>query len=107
MKKFYTHLVEIESIIVELDKLDLSPDEKRHLASLMDENLHHTILEAILSELDEEHKRLFVEHLRQNDHDKIWEFLNEKVDSIEEKIKRASEGLKKELLEDIKEAKEK
>lgn len=106
MKKlFFNHLVEIESVIVELDKMDLSDKERLHLASLIDSSLYHTILDAILSELGEEDKRLFLMHIQSDDHDKIWQFLNEKVDNIEEKIKKASEGLVKEMHEDVRKAK--
>lgn len=105
MKKFYSHLIEIESIIIELDKLDLSEEQRYHLASLVDSSLHHTILDAILSELPESDKRVFLQHLSENDHDKIWKFLNEKVDNIEDKIKKAAASLKEQLHKDLKKAK--
>lgn len=105
MKYWYSHLVEIESIIVELDQLDLSAKEKLHLAEMVDSSLHHSILNAVLSMLSKEDKIKFVSHLSANDHDQIWQFLNEKVDNIEGKIKKAAEDLKKELTKDLKEAK--
>lgn len=101
---FYSRIIEIDSLIVELDKLDLSTDEKIHLASLIDSNLHQTILDAVLSELSDKDKEIFLTHLSKNDHDKIWQHLNEKVESIEEKIKKAAESLKQDLHKDIKEA---
>lgn len=104
MKNFYTHLVEVESLVVELDQMDLTDDEKIHLASLIDSNLHHTILDAVLSELPEEEKEKFMQALAEDDHQKIWDHLNSKVDNIEEKIKKAAEDLKRELHEDIKES---
>lgn len=107
MKQFYAHLVEVESIIVELDKMDLSTEEKLQLAYLIDSSLHHTVLDAILSELSEEDKKILLKFIHQDDHDKIWQFLNEKVDNIENKIKKAAEDLKKQLHEDIKKAKTK
>lgn len=105
MKYFYSHILQIESIIMELDKMDLSLEERMHLASLIDSSLHHTILDAILSELSDEDKRAFLHHLKENDHEKIWKFLTEKVDNIEDKIKKAADDLKDELHEDLKEAK--
>lgn len=105
MKQFYSHLIEIESIVLELDKFDLSEEEKIHLAQLIDSSLHHTILDAILSELKEEDKRIFLRHIHENDHDKIWQFLNGKVDNIEERIKKTADDLKKELHKDLKETK--
>lgn len=105
MKYFYTHLIEYESLIVELDKMNLSDDEKMHLSNLLDFSLHNTILDAVLSELSDEDKGRFLNHLEKDDHDKIWEFLNEKIENIEDKIKKAADGLKEELHEDIKKAK--
>ncbi|MEK7616679.1 MAG: hypothetical protein AAB414_01350 [Patescibacteria group bacterium] len=101
MKRFYSHIIEIDSITYELDKLDLSKNQKLHLASLVDSSLHYTIIDAILSELSAEDKRAFLQHLNMEDHQKIWNFLNEKVDKVEEKIKKAAEDLKDELHEDL------
>ena len=105
MAKFYTHLIDIESVLIELDELDLSDREKHHLTDLLDANLHNTVLDAVLSELSEEDKKFFLKHLAEDDHNKIWEFLNDKVDNIEDKIKIAAEDLKKEIHKDISEAK--
>lgn len=106
-KHFYSHIVETESIVIKLNQMDLAEEEKAHLLALIDSNLYHTILDAILSELSDEDKKNFLRHLASEDHGKVWELLNEKVKDIENKIKKASDDLKKQLLKDIKEAKEK
>ncbi len=105
MKHFYTHLIEIESVIVELDEMNLSKEEKLHLSELLDTSLHHTILDAVFSELSEEDKKAFALHLQEGKHDKIWKFLNEKVDKVEDKIKAAADDLKLQLHKDLREAK--
>lgn len=104
MRYFYTHLIEIESIVTELDKLDLAPEQKNHLTNLIDSSLHHTVLDAVLSELPLSDKRVFLNHLKEDDHSQIWQFLNGKIDNIEEKIKKAASELKLELHQDLKEA---
>lgn len=106
MKYFYSHLIEIESVISELDKMELSDEEKIHLATLLDSSLHHSILDAILSELGDREKRVFMQHLAKGEHDEIWKFLNEKVEGVEDKIKKAAEDLKIEMRKDLKKAKE-
>ncbi len=106
MKQFYTRLIEIESVTSELDKLDLTEEQRLHLAALLDSSLHHTILDAILSQLSDQDKKVFLTSLNENDHVKIWRFLNEKVDNIEDKIKKAAEDLKIEMRKDLKKAKE-
>lgn len=106
MKYFYSHLIEIESVFIELDKMELKPEEKKHLADLLDSSLHHSILDAILSELNDQEKRVFMQHVTEGSTDKIWKFLNEKIDGVEIKIKKAADDLKGELHEDIKKAKQ-
>ena len=103
--KFYTHLIDIESVLVELDELHLNDLEKHHLTELLDANLHNTVLDAVLSELSDEDKKLFLKHLADDDHNKIWELLNERIDNIEDKIKIAAEDIKKEMHKDIRDAK--
>src|SRR3989338_1997170 len=97
MKNFYSHLIEIDSIILELDKMDLSKEQKQHLAEILDSSLHHTILDAVLSELNENDKKIFLRNVDEGD--------NGKVEHIEDKIKKAAEDLKLELHKDVREAK--
>lgn len=104
---FYSHIIEVNTLIVELDSLNLSDEQNHHLASLIDTSLHHTILDVILSELSDDDKKTFLSHLNSNDHSKIWDHLNSKVENIEDKIKKAADDLKVDLHKDIKEAKEK
>lgn len=101
---FYSHLIELESVIIELDKMDLNSEEKLHLAKLLDSSLHHTILDVIFSELNEKDKKVFASHLQEGKHDKIWKFLNEKITDVEIKIKKVTEELKVQLHKDLKEA---
>ena len=100
-KHFYSHIIETSTLSVELGEMDLSKDERIHLIQLVEDNIHHTILDMILSELSEEDKKIFLTHLTANNHDKIWEHLRKNVKDIEEKIKNSAESIKKELHGDI------
>lgn len=104
-KHFYSHIIETSVLSLELGDMDLSKEERMHLVSLIDSNLHHAILDAILSELSEENKKIFLSHLASEDHTKLWEHLKKNIDNIEEKIKKAAEKLKEELYKDVQEAK--
>lgn len=106
-KYFYSHLIETSTLSLELGDIELLPEERVHLISLVDSQLHHTILDTVLSELSEDDKKIFLHFLAIDDQAKIWEHLNKKVNNIEEKIKKAVEDLKKELHKDIIEAKSK
>lgn len=106
MKYFYEEIIEIESVLIELDELELKDEHKKHLAKLVDSTIHHTVLDIILSKLPQEEKAVFLARLKNNPRDKeLRKFLNTKVEGIEKDIKEAVEKLKKELHEDIKEAK--
>lgn len=107
MKKFYSHLIEVETLTVELEQMDLSDHEKKTLAHLVDANLHHTILDAIFDELKDEDKHAFLRVLASDDHDKIWDFLKARIDLVEEKIKKTAIDLKTKMKKDIADAKKK
>ena len=104
-KHFYSHLVQFEELFIELDSLNLSVDERHQLGQLIDSNLHHTILDAILSEVPEEEKETVMRVLNSDNHDKIWEHLNSRVVGIEDKIKKAAEEITVQMHKDVKEAK--
>ena len=106
-KHFYSHLITTDTIAVRLSYLDMSDEERAHLLGLIDSSLHHAILDAVLSELSEQDKKKFLEHLSTGKHDGLWDFLNGKVDNIEEKIKKTADDLSDELHKDIEEAKTK
>ena len=101
-KHFYSHIIETATLSIELGEMDLSKEERRHLIELAENNIHHAILDTILSELSEENKRVFLSHLTSDDHDKIWDHLRKNIKNIEKKIKKTAEDLKKELHKDIK-----
>lgn len=106
-KQFYNHIVSVDTLIVEIDKLGLSEEQKIHLVSLIDSTLYHTILDAILSELSPEDKKVFIQYLAQENHEEVWRFLNQKVEHIETKVKLAADELIEKMHKDIKEAKKK
>jgi hypothetical protein len=101
-KHFYGDIVSVDEIIVDLDAMDLTGDQKKELVQLAHMNLHTAIVDAVLSELAEGDKKIFLELLARDEHEKIWNHLNEKVEKIEDKITDAGEQVKKELREDIK-----
>ena len=106
MAYFYAKYVVIESLLSELQDLGLSEKERHHLANLADSSLHHTILDEILSQLSSEDKKAFLHKLKTDPEDeKIMEFLNEKIEGVEERIKKVADDLVLEMQKDIREAK--
>lgn len=105
-KHFYSHLVKLESITIKLDEVDLSDKEKEHLISIIHSSLHSSIIDIVLSELSEEDKKNFLTRLAKDDHVKIWEFLESRVEDIEEKIKKTASDLVLKFHKDIDQVKE-
>lgn len=105
IKHFYSYLIEQETIEIELENLDLSKEEKKHLVSIAESSIHYTVIDTILSELPEKEKKKFLENIKSKNHEKIWKHLFEKTEGIEAKIIKAANGLLKDLLKDVSEAK--
>lgn len=105
--QFYTHLISTEPLVVALNDLNMTEEERIHLTTIVEQTMHQTILDAVLSELSEEDKKLFLTHLATDDHEATWEFLTQRIEKIEEKIKKTANDLARELHEDIKETKQK
>lgn len=74
--------------------------------SFVTSHIHHSVLDTILSELSSADKKLFLEHMESKNADKIWTFLHDRVEDVEEKVKQAAHEIKKELHKDLKEAKD-
>jgi hypothetical protein len=104
-KHFYSHIIETSTLSLALGDVEMTQEQRIHLLSLVESNLHHEILDVALSELSDEDKKRFLDHLIADEHDKIWELLNNKVDDVEEKIKQVAAAVVKELHKDVKEAK--
>lgn len=106
-KHFYHSIVETSSISLAIAEMDMTNDERKHLISLVEENLHHAILDSVLSELSDKDKQKFLELFAEGKDDEVWELLKERTDNIEDKIKKTAEELKKELHRDIEDSKKK
>lgn len=104
-KHFYSHLIEIHEIDIRLSEVDLSDEERGHLVSLTEANIHATVINTVLKELSEEDKKVFLKNLVADNHEQTWEHLLSKVQDAETKINKSLRDLKEELLKDIEEAK--
>lgn len=104
-KNFFDHLVEVDTLHIHIEELDLENHQKDEIKTLVNDSLYHAILDSILSELSEEDKKVFLSHLVNDDHDKLWELLVGKIENVEDKIKNTAEAVKKELHEEIKTSK--
>ncbi len=104
-KFFYSDLIKTTDISVKLTEINLSEDEKTHLISLVEANIHSTVIDTVLSELSKEDKKIFLQNLVSNDHEKTWEHLRSRIGKTEDKITKAIGKLKEDLIKDLLEAK--
>lgn len=84
---FYSHLIEETVIFAPLDKLDLSQTEREELTVIITGNIHHLVLDLVLSELSKEDGKLFLKHVVYKEHDLAWQLLPSKIAGVEEKIR--------------------
>lgn len=106
-KHFYGHLTETTDITLEIAGMDLSPDERVHLMSLLEANIHSAVVNTVLTELNKDDKKIFLKNLVLEDHEETWRHLKSKKGDIEEKVKKTIQNMVKELSEDIKKTKPK
>lgn len=103
MKHFYHHIIQIDSVHIALSDLDLAPHEKDHLITIVEENIYHSVVDTLLSELINQDKKTLLVLLSQKepDHGEIWNFIHFNIDDAEIKIKKTIEKLLKKIHEDI------
>jgi hypothetical protein len=106
-KHFYSHIIEIDSIFITLDLMDMKTEEREDLVTIVESSVHHVVIDTVLTQLSEEDKKMFLSHLVADKHDDIWTLLKEKTRSIEKKILKAVENFKKDIHKDIAKAKSK
>lgn len=106
---FYDIHIHLEEIEIELDKLELEHEEKQELEHLIDEMVHHRIMDRILTHLPRQHHTEFLRRFKRAPYDEgLIKYLDERIEkSVEEHVKEEMEILKKEILEDIKSSKKK
>jgi len=100
-KHFYEDVIETASLSLALADMELTQEQRKHLIDLAQENLYHAILDAVLSELSEKDKQEFLELLAAGDDEKIWKLLKDRIEGIEDKIKKTADDLKRQLHKDI------
>lgn len=103
-KIFYDHLINIEEITIELDQNEISIEERSEFISIIDETLHHHVLDIILSNLPFEHHENFLIKFHKAPHDPDLLIYLRQVSGIdiEEKIKSKTNAVKKDILSEIK-----
>lgn len=104
MRYFYEHLYNIDDLHNDLSVLDLTDSERNHIVLVIQSTMHHVIMDVILEQLHDDHKHIFLASVADENHDKVWDILDEHLENAEGLIDSAIEALKVELMQDIVEA---
>jgi len=106
-KVFYDHLISFEEIEIVIRNSSGSSEEKEEIWKVMDEIIHHRILGSIFDRLPSHNHQDFLERFHKSPgNESHLSYLQEKIeDDIEAIIKKEMEGLKLEILKEIKKLK--
>ena len=105
IRHFYSHIIETDSIVLELETLDISKNEKSHLIEIMESSIHLSVMDSILSELPKEHRKAFLFHVNEKQHEQVWKIINGTIKDAQNMILKSAGMVKKEFLADIKKLK--
>jgi len=86
--------------------LDMTDEQRNRIALIIQSTMHHVVVDVLLEEMHDDYKHIFLGHIANDDHEKVWDLLNQEVEKPEEKIIEAIRQLKDELILDIQEAAE-
>lgn len=102
-KVFYDHLIVLEEIEATISSAATTKEEKEELWKIVDELVHHRVLDSILTVLPREYHEDFMERFTQSPHDeRLIIYLTEKSNKdVEKIIVEEISTLKKELLTEI------
>lgn len=103
---FFDHLLDLSDLEKVINKSVETKEERDEIWSLVDEIVHHRVLESILDTLHKDHHEEFIMRMKKAPYDEsIIEYLSLKVKrDIGEVIKQELGKLTYELLVDIKRA---
>lgn len=88
-KLFYDHLIVMEQVEIHINNHAQSKEEKEELWGLVDGIVRTRVMDIILTKLPKEHHTEFLEKLSLFPHDeRLMDYLKEKVEDIEDEIKK-------------------
>lgn len=100
--KFYSHILKIEPVHEKLSVLEISDEEKKNLLDLLHSHIHITVIDVILSELDEGKKKEFLHLIAiKEDYSSAWDFVLTHIEKGEDKVKAAIDGIVADFINDL------
>lgn len=103
--KITKNLMEQDSLLKELGLTEFDAKQQDELFQLLMDILEIKVMDAVLSELNEQEKKEFTVILLGENVDSAKEFLNKRIKNLNKKLDDVVKNFKAELLQDISEAK--
>ncbi len=103
MSKLVRHLVKNPKVLIEIQNLKISKQEKEKLTEMAILIYHQKLLNRILDYLEEQDKELFLELFFSGEDQTYLQFLHEKIMDLENIIEVAILEIEGQILTDIKE----
>jgi len=100
------HFVNNPRIVLEIDKLSLSEEEKIRLTETIILLYHQKLLGKFLEYLEADDKKLLMHTLLQDSQSEAINLLREKIANIEEVVNDAIDELEEQILKDLENVKE-
>lgn len=103
-KLFFDHLIELKEIDIQIKKISEIQEEREELWGLVDEMVHHKVMDCILDKLPKNHHEEFLDLFRKSPHDGdlLFNYLKKQIgENIESLIKQEIGGLSADILKDI------
>lgn len=104
MKYLFEEIIQIKTVHLKLNEMDLTDQEKEELLEIMKSTIHHKVIDLILSELTDEEKEIFLEGVSTgrgfSDTHKNGQFLDvlkDRINNLEAKIKEKVKEAEEEL----------
>lgn len=106
-KIFFDHIIDSQDILETLDMYQIESEERQELELLVDEILHHHVLNIILSRLPTDHHTEFITRITKSPEDpEIWIFLKQHAgETIEIQVQEVAQKVKEDVKKEIHKAK--
>ncbi len=100
--KFYSHILKIEPINSKFGEYEISDSQRDELLDILHTHVHITVIDVILSELDDDKKKEFLHLIAlKEDHSAAWDFVITNIEKGEDKVKEAIDSIVKEFVSDL------
>lgn len=103
MTIFYEQFLTLQNLENQLDSKNLGVQEKDQLIQIVISSLHHEVITLILSELPLHSHQIFLLLIKtEPQNPKLWEWLEERIKSVKDKISERIEAVEQEFIEELK-----